>query len=200
MTRDEIISLVQIKIDEISPFDSGEIVNNSLVDSLLNESANRLLEILPTYMSPITKYTTTITGNDYDAYTGYINLPSNFLKMVSLKMEDWSRPVTTFISDIHPEYKLQMNQYTRGGTSKPVCALIGDSTGVILEYFSVKSNNHTIDKLNYIAETLPENLNDLLIEPLSWMCASIVFQIMDMKGQSELALSRVQEFVNNYGR
>ena len=119
--------------------------------------------------------------------------------MVAFQMTEWSRPVTTFISDIHPNYKLQMNKYTRGGVSKPICALIGDSTGVILEYYSVKSE-HTIKKLNYIAETLPENLDNLLIEPLSWMCASIVFQIMEMKEQSDLALARVQEFINNYGR
>lgn len=197
MTRDEIISLVQIKIDEISPFDSGEIVNNSLVNSLLNESANRLLEILPPYLAPITKYTGTATS--YDTYTGYVTLPSDFLKMTSFKMDDWSRPVTTFISDLHPVYRLQHNKYTRGGTEKPVCALIGDSTGIILEYYSVK-NSHTIEKANYIAETLPEDLNDLLVEPLTWMCASIVFQIMEMPKQSELALNQVQQFINNYGR
>lgn len=54
-----------------------------------------------------------------------INLPPNFLRLYSLKMSTWDRPVHKAITKTDHLYTLQYNQFTRGTEKKPVVVYSG---------------------------------------------------------------------------
>jgi len=69
---------------------------------------------------------------------GRIALPSDFLRLVSFKMSDWSRSVVDVISEQDPVYWQQVSRYSgiRGCPQKPVVAIVTDPGGLVLEFYS----------------------------------------------------------------
>lgn len=199
MDRQTIIQKVQLRMDEISPYDSGEIINNSFIDEILNDSVTTLLLKLPTYLcNPISMGI--VEGVDNSDGTGYIELPDDFLRLVSFKMVEWSRAVTKPISEDSPQYNLQKISYLRGKPTKPVVVIrndYGDSIQAIkkiLEYYSVVSD-HDIERALYIKTDVAENLPDNIIDALAYQCASDGFVIMEKPDQAKIALVKVDEFI-----
>lgn len=171
MTRSQIINKVKKKMNEISPYDSGDIVNNTLVDDMLDESNRTILLIAPVHLLPVTSAEIS-TGTSIDDKTGYINLPSDYIRFVELKMKDWEKSVVHPITENDPVYRLQKNPFARGDYKSPVVVLVGDKK---IEYYSIDSS-HEIDFFKYVKDTLPENLtNQKLIDALTWQCAGDCF-------------------------
>lgn len=69
---------------------------------------------------------------------GYIALPSDFLRLVSFQMSDWSRAVSVAITEDDPLYELQSSRYggIRGNPQKPVVAIATRPIGLVLEFYS----------------------------------------------------------------
>lgn len=69
---------------------------------------------------------------------GYIELPEDFLRLVSFQMSDWSKPVTSPITEDDPRYALQSSRYggLRGNPQKPVVAIVHEPVGLVLEFYS----------------------------------------------------------------
>jgi hypothetical protein len=70
---------------------------------------------------------------------GYIDLPADFLRLLTFQMTDWSRPATEVITEDSPLYALQSSRYggIRGNTQKPVVAITHNSdNGMRLEFYS----------------------------------------------------------------
>lgn len=199
MDRQTIIQKVQLKMDEISPYDGGEVINNSFVGEILDDSATTLLLKLPTYLcNPVSMGIASGTSNQDG--TGYIELPDDFLRLVSFKMVEWSKSVTKPISEDHPKYNLQKISYLRGKPTKPVVVIrndYGDSTVAIqkiLEYYSVVTS-HDIERAFYIKTDVAENLPDNIIDALAYQCASDAFMIMEKPDQAKIALAKLDEFI-----
>lgn len=53
----------------------------------------------------------------------YIVLPDDFLRLVTLQLSDWKRPIETLCTEDSAEYRKQMNKYLRGTPNKPFGAL-----------------------------------------------------------------------------
>ena len=70
--------------------------------------------------------------------SGYILLPSDFLRLVSFQMSDWSYPVSVAITEDNPLYALQSSRYggVRGNPQKPIVALSQQPIGLVLEFYS----------------------------------------------------------------
>jgi hypothetical protein len=122
--------------------------------------------------------------------TGYVELPANFLRLISFKMTDWNREVNEAITTYHPLYKLQRNPYVRGGVDKPVAVynwkvISGASTRTI-EYYSITSD-HTVEKFLYVPETVAEEVQSNLTDALTWFCAAMILQITEMYDASKIA-------------
>lgn len=81
---------------------------------------------------------------------GKIVLPTDFLRLVSFKMSDWSHGVTMPISDDDPTYAQQHSRYggVRGNPQRPVVALVERPDGLTLEYFT---SSGTVEHAGYIA-------------------------------------------------
>lgn len=79
---------------------------------------------------------------------GYTLLPSDFLRLITFQMSDWSYPVSTAISQDSPLYPLQKSRYPgiRGCPQRPVVAIVPRAIGLTLEFYSCTSgeNAHVI--------------------------------------------------------
>lgn len=72
---------------------------------------------------------------------GYIALPTDFLRLVSFQMSDWSYPVNVAITEDHPLYPLQSSRYAgiKGNPQRPVVALSTQPIGLVLEFYSCEA-------------------------------------------------------------
>ena len=131
-----LIGTVKVKIDEQmaqsegTQFNLGNVKNSNIIDiyinALLDESAKQILQTAPLHVieptdggeiTPVSFGGTIGTTAIYP--TGYLVLPSDYLRMVSFKMTSWAQEVTNPLLVTDNKYKLQKYPATRGGTAKP---------------------------------------------------------------------------------
>lgn len=87
-----------------------------------------------------------------DMGAGWILLPEDFMRLLIFKMSDWERPVYEAITASDPQYQLQFSRYKglRGNPQKPVVAIVSRSEGRVLELYSCKNENATIEQALYL--------------------------------------------------
>ena len=192
MDRNQIIRRVRIKLDELAPFDGAEVVSNPTIESCLNEASDTLLMAAPTHIhpSPYDFSGNPVTLSTTDPTTGAIQLPEDFLRLVSFKLASWRRAVVTPVVEGSNIHSKQHNPYARGGTWKPVVVYrYKPSLGHVLEFYSTTGENTAIDHALCINRTLPENLPDIYIEPLTLVAGAMALDIM---GDERAALLRAE--------
>lgn len=84
---------------------------------------------------------------------GRMQLPDDFMRLVTFKMSDWERAVTTPILETDPAYLLQSSRFggLRGNPQKPVAALVSEPTGLVLEFWSCTGGeNVTLQRGRYL--------------------------------------------------
>jgi len=147
MTRTEIEQKVREKLDEVSQFDAYQIDTVEFIDKFMDEAAEKILMNVPLHTIPPYHIDPSVYANvvqtTYADGTGIIYLPSDFLRLSSLKMLEWDRAVTKPISFEHPLYNLQKNTVTRGKPSKPVVVLgyfLDESASEPPDYGAMDSN------------------------------------------------------------
>lgn len=69
---------------------------------------------------------------------GKVNLPNDFLRLVTFRMSDWSYPVTDAITEDDAVYPMQASRYAgvRGNPERPVVAIVHDAGRQVLEFYS----------------------------------------------------------------
>lgn len=69
---------------------------------------------------------------------GRINLPQDFMRLVTFRMSDWFMPVTEAITEYDPTYPMQSSPYAgvRGNPQRPVVAITHGTSGQVLEFYS----------------------------------------------------------------
>ena len=132
--RITLIGQVKVKIDEMMAQSEGTSINldnvkNSnvldlYINALLDECAKHIHQTAPIHVIEPTDGGEIVPVDNGDE-SGYIDLPSDYLRFVSFKIEGWLQENN---EPIEPErdralYKLQRYTATRGGISKPVCVL-----------------------------------------------------------------------------
>lgn len=88
-----------------------------------------------------------------DMYVAEVDLPDEFYRLLSVKMDEWERPAN-IIYDDDPEYALQSSQWAglRGNPETPVAVLVksGDTCGYSLELYTCTSESATLEKLLFV--------------------------------------------------
>ena len=84
--------------------------------------------------------------------SGWVLLPSDFMRLVVFEMDDWERAVYTAISVDDPDYEKQRSRIKgiRGTAQKPVCVLALRPEGKVLEFYSCKSTDAQVSRAIYI--------------------------------------------------
>lgn len=118
-----------------------------------------------------------ITIEDYKAY---FLTPSDYLRLYELKFPLWTKSVRDTVKVDSDAGRLQDNPYLRSGIGRPsVVITTTQLTGGSLGQYFVCGRVETlaIPKILYVAIPRPEDLNDKIIDQLSWLCTSKLFII-----------------------
>lgn len=71
----------------------------------------------------------------------FLEIPQDFLRLITLKANGWKRPIQTFVGEDSVEYRKQQNKYLRGTPSKPIGVLThGTSGSPVAELFTCTNN------------------------------------------------------------
>jgi hypothetical protein len=203
-TRVAIINAVKAKIDELIPEGEGVAITFSseaqpnvsnpydiFINVVMDEVTKELLLMAPIHIivpKVATPSPVQILSDDWGK-TGYMALPSDFLRLSSVQLLEWERPVTVPITPVDPAYDRQKNKYARGGVAKPVVVLTWYGVTKVLEYYSVVTA-HTLGHFRYVPETLPEDLQDNMVDALTWLIAEKVLQITSQLDLAKLAYEK----------
>jgi hypothetical protein len=107
-------------------------------------------------------------------YKYFLVLPQDFLRLVTLQMSDWSRPIQTLVNEDSAEYRKQRNRYLRGTNTKPIGALVHQNGIAMAELYSCTSNVATMMFGQYIPEPYVLTYNGdkytSICEPLKYPC------------------------------
>ena len=217
MSRDDIITKVREKLDEVTPFENAIVDDVDLIDKVLDEAAIKLLMVAPLhtirgYKMSTSGYTENMDNDDKGI--GCLPLPSDFLRLHGIKVSVWQRVVTRAYDDTSHMANLQKSIVTRGGYAKPVCILsytesstsdsvfgLGDNNAGfyyerVLYLYSVP-DNATFDVCSYVPRLLPEQLQSNLIDSLSWQCAGDVLTITGNPDQAAICFQHIQKFIKD---
>lgn len=135
---------------------------DEIIESKIEDAAKMIELSAPLYLLGTGEYfSDDITWEDREtAIGGSIELPNDFMRLITFKMSDWDYAVTSAISEDDPTYAQQKSRFggIRGNTQKPVVAITNQETGLVLEFYSCNSDDATIDRARYLP--LPKIANN----------------------------------------
>lgn len=210
MLGKEINNLVVVKLEEYTPFGDklgkkllagGDELDEvkpiySYISQHLAEAANEMLQTAPLHKLNYEDVTEAMTAepNTEDRDIGSIEKPTDFLRLHTLQMRGWTRPVHQVIHNYDAEYALQFNRWTRGTCEKPVVV----ETNNRLLYFSVRRNAHEINSFYYIPRFSGNAEYDREVAELIAMhCARKVCEIFGMVEQITTFTSEINSVLEN---
>lgn len=158
MTRAELISRVQTKLDEKSPFDepqsliaaAGDSSYDKVkpitmyIDDLLDEAANDCLRMLPLSLigADVQKLSLqVVVTNGVGVLPLSTNGITHYVRLLRVRADKWKKEVTSFITSSDSYYLVQQNHTTRGKLYKPVVAWVPESDRLELFSFPNVSNS-----------------------------------------------------------
>jgi hypothetical protein len=122
---------------------------------------------------------------------GKVNLPNDFMRLVSFRMSDWYRAVTDPITEDSPLYAMQSSRYAgvRGNPERPVVAIVHDASTQVLEFYSCQAGPGVqVAKARYIPLPMIE---DGYIELCPKLVRAVVYRAASMTtsavGNNDLA-------------
>jgi hypothetical protein len=198
--------MVKTRIDEITPvneltvqiagYDDKPL--DYFINSVLDECGDDIQKIAPLWK--LTAYSCTNAAVRINEYSGYVELPSDFLRLIDFKLFNWERSVTVPVMAGTVAADRQKNRFLRGGTAKPVCVLghtlDGENIKRTVEYYSTVDDNHNLEKFLYARRMTAEHLNNDLTEALVWHTAGKVLGITG-SNLAQIAAQRAQEALIN---
>lgn len=213
-TRDTIKLLVSARMDEVIPQGenlAGQVLvegPDNYIEEALDPCAWELLQKAPKHIvmeamfydkkhfhggSAKTTPTRVIKNSDGSAT---VVCPDNFLRLISIALNDSDRPIEDLMKDTDARKKLQYNKFLKGSKSKTKGALISFSAYVTtggtsveetdtypdnnkytncnkaIQIWSTDESSPTLDHFHYVGKMDAEDIPDILIEPLTWEVAA----------------------------
>lgn len=201
MERQALINRVKLKMDEFAP-DGVSAPFEDYIGPVLDECARELLEraslhlLTPTAI-PVTSGSPPASTIRYYDDKAYIPVPADYVKLYEIRFPAWQKSVRRAISVEDPEYKIQENQYAKGGNARPSVALVTTQIngGSATKYFECgyveDPDPGTLTPIAlYVADCKPEQLPDIFADAISWNSASKIFGIMGDANKAKLALEQ----------
>lgn len=211
MTGADIRNLVITKLEERSAFladsTNGPILSGGddlselkpvydYVDEQLPIAANEVLLSAPIHKLSATQADASKIDTPKANGVCIITLPDDYLRLVKVKLTEWSTPVSIPISVDHPLYRQQHNKYTRGHQDKPVVAYVEVGSKKQLECYSYTKES-TVESLLYIQKFDEKNeYKDAIAELIALTCARKIFEIFGNTEQVTIMTAEVQNVLN----
>lgn len=160
------------------------------IDEYLDEAAWKVLVLVPNHrLSAVAADFPLSTFNVVDGI-GYIDLPSDYVKVFGIKMKRWERELTLPLKATDDDYKIQMHAHTRGIHVKPMIAVAFGK----LELYSCKDTDTSsdIEEAKYIKRIAAERMPSEFDELLTLICASIVEKVFGNIQQQQVFDQQIQ--------
>lgn len=146
------------------PDDSDTLSQRVLIQSRIVDAAKLILTDAPSQFVEGTKLADSKVSwqSSYGAYVGKVKLPSDLIRILSVKVSDWIRPAK-LISENDDEYKLQSCRFgIRGNVERPIAAIAHTRGERYIELYTSNTDDATLD-LSYVK--LPFIQNDMIELP-----------------------------------
>lgn len=129
----------------LTPDDTDTLSQAELVESKIVDAARIILSAAPEDIVEGTSCANVVTWTESNGYyVGKMILPTDMLRILSVKAEDWNRPAT-IISESDDAYKYQNCKYgVRGNPERPVAAIVHTANGKSIELYTSKKKNATL--------------------------------------------------------
>lgn len=155
-TIDNIVSLVRVKLDEIGLNESemsGNDEDNKNLDTVIKSCISEAYKMVY-LMADVTM----IEGKDNSGASlaidsnlvGRVSVPSDFIRLVGIRLSSWSSSKSTAVPEDSPEYRMQSNRWICGSPSQPVVALVNGNNGRVLELYKANSTGDTLKSFVYV--------------------------------------------------
>ena len=164
--------------DDSDTLSQGELIQNRIVDAaklILADAPSELVEGVVLTDGKV------LWQSSHGAYVGKVQLPSDLIRILSVRVSDWIRP-GKLISEDDDEYKLQSCRFgLRGNVERPVAAIVHTGGGRDLELYTSNTNDATL-YLSYVKQPeisngmigLPQGLKDAIVYMTSYLvCVSL---------------------------
>lgn len=129
----------------LAPSDSDTLSQAELIESKIVDAARIILSDAPEDMVEGTSCTNAVTWTDSNGYyVGNMFLPTDILRILSVKAEGWNRPAE-IISESDDAYKYQNCKYgVRGNPERPIAAIVHTANGKSIELYTSKKQDATL--------------------------------------------------------
>lgn len=127
----------------LAPSDSDTLSQAELIESKIVDAARIILSDAPEVEGTSCKNAVTWTDrNGY--YVGKMVLPTDMLRILSVKAEGWNRPAE-IISESDDAYKYQNCKYgVRGNPERPIAAIVHTANGKSIELYTSTKQDATL--------------------------------------------------------
>ena len=127
----------------LAPSDSDTLSQAELIESKIVDAARIILSDAPEVEGTSCKNAVTWTdSNGY--YVGKMVLPTDMLRILSVKAEGWNRPAE-IISESDDAYKYQNCKYgVRGNPERPIAAIVHTANGKSIELYTSTKQDATL--------------------------------------------------------
>lgn len=129
----------------LAPDDSDTLSQAELIESKIVDAARIILSEAPEDMVEGTACTNEVTWTDSNGYyVGKMVLPTDMLRILSVKAEGWNRPAE-IISESDDAYRYQNCKYgVRGNPERPVGAIVHTANGKSIELYTSTKKDATL--------------------------------------------------------
>lgn len=129
----------------LAPSDSDTLSQAELIGSKIVDAARIILSEAPEDMVEGTACTNEVTWTDSNGYyVGKMVLPTDMLRILSVKAEGWNRPAE-IISESDDAYKYQNCKYgVRGNPERPIGAIVHTANGKSIELYTSTKKDATL--------------------------------------------------------
>lgn len=131
---------------------------DEIIISKIIEGVKHVHSTAPAYLlDGATSFAGSVNWEDKES--GWILLPNDFMRFVSFKMDDWSRPVYNCSTTDDIEYEKQSSRFKglRGTSQKPLCFIAIRPEGRALEFYSSKSTDAEVEMATYLPYPMVES-------------------------------------------
>lgn len=165
------------------PDDSDTLSQGELIQSRIVDAAKLILTDAPSERveGAILTDGKVRWQSSHGAYVGKVQLPSDLIRILSVRVSDWIRP-GKLISEEDDEYKLQSCRFgLRGNVERPVAAIVHIGGERYMELYTSNTNDATLD-LSYVKLPdisngmigLPQGLKDAIVYMTAYLvCVSL---------------------------
>lgn len=136
----------QESVGLLAPSDSDTLSQAELIESKIVDAARIILSDAPEDMVEGTSCKNSVTWTDIKDgyYVGKMVLPTDILRILSVKANGWNRPAE-IISESDDAYKYQNCKYgVRGNPERPIAAIVHTDNGKSIELYTSKKQDATL--------------------------------------------------------